>query len=74
VCCKAYIVIKKHDKTTSRELLRVREVFFLNVTSCPNAPVCYFGYFLNWVANLKKGNDVLNFMGGERLHGAGDRE
>jgi hypothetical protein len=67
-------VVEKHDKTTSRGLLRVKEVFFVSVTSCPSAPACCFGYSSNWVANLRKGNDVPNFIGGERLYGAGDRE
>jgi len=36
--------------------------------------MCFFGHFLNWVASLKKENDVLDFIGGERLHNADNEE
>ena len=53
-----------------RGFLKVREVFFVNVTGYSSASVCCLGYFLNLMASLKDRNDILNFIGGESLSDA----
>jgi hypothetical protein len=67
VCFIIYILVSKLGGMTSRGFLKVREVFFVSITGCPSASVCCLGYFLNLVASLKDRNDILDFIGGERL-------
>ncbi len=38
------------------------------------ASVCYFSYFVIWVASLKERNNILCFIREERLHNVGGKE
>ena len=65
-----YILVSELGEMISRGFLKVREVFFVNVTGCPSTSVCCLGCFLNLVASLKDRNDILDCIGGERLSDA----
>ena len=67
MCCIVHILVSEHYKMISRGFLRVREVFFVNVTGCSSASMCCLGCFLNLVASLKDRNNILNFIGEESL-------
>ena len=69
MCCTVYILVSELDKMVFRGFLKVREVFFVNITGCPSA-VCCLGCFLNLVASLKDRNDILDCIGRERLSDA----
>ena len=45
-----------------------------NAGDCPNASGCCLGYFSTWVASLKKRDDILDLMRGERFHDGGGQE
>ena len=68
--CIVYILVSELGEMISKGFLKVREVFFVNVTGCPSASVCYLGCFLNLVASLKDSNNILDCIGGERLSDA----
>ena len=70
MCCTVHILVSELGEMISRGFLKVREVFFVNVTGCPSASVCCLGCFLNLVASLKDRNDILDCIGGERLSDA----
>ena len=74
MCCIVHILVSKLGEMISRGLLKVREVFSVNVTGCPSASVCCLGCFLNLVASLKDRNDILDCIGGERLSDAVAKE
>ena len=70
MCCTIHILVGELDGMIFRGFLKVREAFFVNVTSCSSASVCCLGYFLNLVASLKDRNDILDFIEGVKLSDA----
>jgi hypothetical protein len=74
MCCRVNILVRELSRITFKRLLKVRKVLFPYVSDCPMASACYFGYFVVWVASLKKRDDILCFMREERLYGVGSKE
>ena len=70
MCYIVHILVSELGKIIFRGFLKVREVFFVNVTGFPSASMCCLGCFLNLVASLKDRNDILNCIGGKRLSDA----
>ena len=70
MCYTVYILVSELGEMISRGFLKVREVFFMNVTGLPSASVCCLGCLLNLVASLKDRNDILDYIGGEGLSDA----
>jgi len=68
------ILVRELSKITFKRLLKVRKVLFPYVGDCPMASACCFGYFVVWVASLKKRDDILYFMRRERLYGVGSEK
>jgi hypothetical protein len=68
------ILVRELSKITFKRLLKVRKVLFSHVDDCPIASTYCFGYFIVWVASLKKRDNILYFIRGERLYGISSKE
>ena len=67
-------LVREPKKPIFIRLLKARKVLFPNVSDCFIAYICFFGCFIIWVTSLKKRNDLLYFMRGERLYDVSGEE
>jgi hypothetical protein len=68
------IQVRELNRITFKRLLKVRKILFPHVGDCSMASACCFGYFVVWVASLKKRDDILCFIKEERLYSVGSKE
>jgi len=71
MCYIVNILVRELSRVTFKRLLKVRKVLFPHVGDCSMASACHFGYFVLWVASLKKRDDILCFIRGEGLYSVG---
>jgi hypothetical protein len=74
MCYIVNILVRELSRVTFKRLLKVRKVLFPHVGDCPMASACHFGYFVVWVASLKKRDDILCFIREKRLYSVGTEE
>jgi len=74
MCCIVNILVRELSRITFKRLLKVIKVLFPHVSDCSMASACCFGYFVVWVASLKKRDNILYFIREERLYGVSSKE
>ena len=74
MCCIVNIQVRELSRITFKRLLKVRKILFPHIGDCSMASAYCFGYFLVWVASLKKRDNILCFIRKERLYGVGSKE
>ena len=74
VCYIVNILDREHKKSIFIRLLKARKVLFPNVGDYYIADICFFDCFIIWVTSLKKRNNILYFMRGERVYDVSGEE